>query len=253
MSSNHLDSARLGTRIQSYLRAHALQRADHERIGPFVAGFALQDANHYLNYAVPDDGARPTQADIDGLVAAFARRKRKPRLEFIAHAAPAVEPALLAAGFSVENRFPLLASLPATLIAIAPPDVTIEIVTSEAGVGDAVSVGAEAYGVLVSPEPLRQIVGQGGVLMLARSGNVAVAAGMATALQDGVTEVAGIGVRPAWQRRGIAAALTSAITHEAFARGAELAWLTPGHEAAESAYRRVGFVRATEQLHISRG
>jgi GNAT superfamily N-acetyltransferase len=252
MTGNHFDPVRLGARIQSYLRAHALRRADHERAGPFIAGFSLQDANPYLNYAVPEDFARPGGADIDRLVAVFERRKRKPRLEYIAHAAPEVEPALLAAGFVAENRFPLLACLPAMPVAITLDDVTIETAATDADIRDAVDIGAEAYDVPHSPEPLRRLIERGGVLMLARSGHTAIAAGMATPAHGGVTEVAGIGVRPAWQRRGIAAALTSAITCEAFARGAELAWLTPGHEAAESAYRRAGFVRATEQLHISR-
>ncbi|HEX3663779.1 MAG TPA: GNAT family N-acetyltransferase [Rhizomicrobium sp.] len=252
MTGNHFDPIRLGARIQSYLRAHALQRADYERAGPFIAGFSLQDANPYLNYAVPEDFAHPSPADIDRLIAAFRRRKRKPRLEYIAQAAPEVEPALLAAGFETENRFPLLACSPALVAAITSRDVTIETAATETDIRDAVDIGAEAYGAPHSPEPLRRLIGQGGVLMLARTGNTAVAAGMATPAHGGVTEVAGIGVRPAWQRRGIAAALTSAITREAFARGAELAWLTPGHEAAEIAYRRAGFVRATEQLHISR-
>jgi hypothetical protein len=105
MSDYQFDAVTPGTCIQSYLSAHALQRTDHERIGPFFAGFALQDANPYLNYTVPDDAAEPTRADIDRLVAAFERRKRKPRLEYIPHAASEVEAALLAAGFIAENRF----------------------------------------------------------------------------------------------------------------------------------------------------
>jgi ribosomal protein S18 acetylase RimI-like enzyme len=252
MSEFHFDAIELGTRIQSYLRAHSLGRKDCERIGPFVAGFDAEDSNPYLNYAVPDDDARPMRKDIDRLAAAFAARNRTLRLEYIPDAAPEVEPALLAAGFTAENRFPLLVCRSAMLVVIPPPDVTIESVANDADVYDAIDVGAEAYGAALLPEPLRRMIGQGGVLMLARSRNAAIGAGMATPVNGGVTEVAGIGVRRAWRRRGIASALTSAIAREAFARGAEIAWLTPGHEAAESAYRRAGFVRAIEQLHISR-
>jgi GNAT superfamily N-acetyltransferase len=138
------------------------------------------------------------------------------------------------------------------LVAIAPQDIRIEIVTSDADITDAVDVGAEAYGTPLSREPLSRMIGQGGILMLARAGSMAVGAGMATPANGGVAEVAGIGVRRVWQTKGIAAALTSAITRELFARGAEIAWLTPGHEAAERSYLRAGFARVTEQLHISR-
>jgi predicted GNAT family acetyltransferase len=67
-----------------------------------------------------------------------------------------------------------------------------------------------------------------------------------------VSEVAGIGVRVAYRRRGIAGALTSCLAREAFACGIELIWLTPGSDDAERIYARAGFVRASEQLHISR-
>ena len=252
MSDHHFDARELGLRIQAYLRAHALQRADHARIGPFVAGFWAGDPNPYLNYAVPEDFAQPTRAEIDALAAAFRRRGCRTRLEYISDVAPAVEPALLAAGFVAENRFPLLACLPAMHVTITAPDITIEVVTSDAGISEAIAVGAEANGTAVLPEPLRRMLGQGGLLLLARSGGAAVGTGMATPPQNGVVEVAGIGVRHAWRRRGIATALTSAITQAALARGAELAWLTPEQETAEPAYQRAGFVRVTEQLHISR-
>jgi ribosomal protein S18 acetylase RimI-like enzyme len=241
-------------RIQSYLRANAMRREDRERIGPFCAGFDAHSANPYLNYAVPEDGAAPAPSEIVNLVAAFERRGRKPRLEFVPETAPGVEPALLAAGFVVENRFPLLVCIAGTQVSIAAADVRIEAVTDDDDIAQAVEVGAEAYAMPHHSAPLRRMVGQGGVLMLAREtqNGIAVGAGMATPAQDGVTEVAGIGVRAAWRRRGIASALTSAITCEAFRRGASLAWLTPGHDDAERIYRRAGFLRQTEQLHISK-
>lgn len=82
--------------------------------------------------------------------------------------------------------------------------------------------------------------------------HLVVGAGMATPAHEGVSEVAGIGVRMNYRRRGIAGALTACATREAFARGIDLAWLTPGHDEAERIYARAGFVRASEQLHISK-
>ena len=74
---------------------------------------------------------------------------------------------------------------------------------------------------------------------------------MATPAHEGVSEVAGIGVRVAIaaRYRGRAQPL---LTREAFAREVELAWLTPGSDDAERIYARAGFARASEQLHISK-
>src|SRR5438067_11360253 len=95
-------------RIQSYLRFTAPRGRDHERIGPFLATFNRDTDNPYLNYAIPDDGATPAGADVAALVDAYRARGRKARLEYVASLAPAVEPALLAAGFGRQGRLPLI-------------------------------------------------------------------------------------------------------------------------------------------------
>jgi ribosomal protein S18 acetylase RimI-like enzyme len=246
--------AELNRRIQAYLRAFALRMEDHERIGPFLAGFDAGSDNLYRNYAVPDDDATPTADEINAFVAAFARRKRVPRLEYVAEAAPHVEPALTAKGFVVEDRFPLLVCGPGMLRGAHADDVDIVITRSEADIVAAAEVGADAYGGEVYPDPLRRLVQQGGVLALARDRKtgLAVGAGMATPAHEGTSEVAGIGVRSAFRRHGIAGALTGAITREAFARGVSLAWMVPGHDGAGRVYARAGFTQASEQLHISK-
>lgn len=82
--------------VHAYLRALA---GDHApRVDPFVLLLDAHDAGPYRNYAVPDDGAEPTPADIDALITAFAERKRKPRLEYLTTVCPRVEPALLDPG-----------------------------------------------------------------------------------------------------------------------------------------------------------
>lgn len=244
----------LNRHIQAYLRAFALRMEGHERIGPFLAGFDAGSDNPYRNYAVPDDGAAPTAEEIDAFVAAFVRRGRIPRLEYVAEAAPDVEPALTAKGFAPEGRLPLLVCVPGMAREIHVDDVHIAITQSEGDIVAAAEVGADAYGGETYPDPLRRLVEQGGVLVLARDRKtgVAVGAGMATPAHEGTSEVAGIGVRSAFRNRGIAGALTSAITREAFARGVSLAWMVPGHDVAGRVYARAGFGRASEQLHISR-
>lgn len=258
MPASDSDAVALGRKIQAYLRANALRREDHEQIGPFLAGFDAQDANPYMNYAVPEDGAAPGAHDVANLVTAFRRRARKPRLEYIADAAPDVETALLAHGFAIEQRFAVLTCTLDGVKDISAEGIFIESISADGDIAEAANANAEAYAQPVAAEPLRRMIDQGGVLMLARdtrarekNGGVGVGAGMATPPHEGITEVAGIGVRPAFRRRGIAAALTSAIAREAFRRGATLAWLTPGSDGAERVYARAGFVRAIEQLHIS--
>ena len=244
----------LNRRIQAYLRATIQRSENHLRIGPFLAGFDAGIDNLYRNYAVPDDGACPSATDIEALNAAFAVRSRRSRLEYIADTAPDVEAALLADGFTVEKRYPILICTPGILRNAEAGGIHIGLASDDRDIVDAADVGAEAYDDEVYPDPLRRLVAQGGTLAIARDPKkgIAVGAGMATPAHEGVSEVAGIGVRVRYRRRGIAGALTACVTREAFKRGVELAWLTPGHDDAERIYSRAGFVRASEQLHISK-
>jgi predicted GNAT family acetyltransferase len=68
---------------------------------------------------------------------------------------------------------------------------------------------------------------------------------------DGVTELAAIGVREKFRRRGIAAAMVGWLTDAAFAKGMTLVFLM-AHGADEARiYARAGFVEHGEVLHIS--
>ncbi|MFD7943666.1 GNAT family N-acetyltransferase, partial [Streptomyces sp. NPDC059744] len=95
--------------VQSHARTLAQRSPDHLRIGPFTVRHNPDWQLKYANYAIPDQGAEPTAADVQALIAAFRERDRMPRLEYLPGGAPAVEPALRAAGFTVENRAPILA------------------------------------------------------------------------------------------------------------------------------------------------
>src|SRR5215203_5752367 len=94
--------------IQDYIRIAASDGRDTEQVGPFLATFDPHHALKYLSYAIPDDGAEPTEQDVAALIDAYRRRDRLPRLEFLPAVAPAVEAALLRGGFEIEARLPVM-------------------------------------------------------------------------------------------------------------------------------------------------
>jgi ribosomal protein S18 acetylase RimI-like enzyme len=58
-----------------------------------------------------------------------------------------------------------------------------------------------------------------------------------------VTEIVGVGVLPAFRRRGIGAALTSFLVQDALARGLETVFLSAGDDVTGRVYERAGFRR----------
>ena len=247
------------SRIQTYLRFAASQQRDTERIGPFLATFSRHSANPYLNYAIPEDGATPSLADVNALIAAYSGRGRKPRLEYVAQLAPAVAETLISAGFTVEGRLPLMICTPGSekLLPI-PPEIELIVPVSEDELFGTVAAQNEAYGEAApSPEDvdsLRESLAAGGLAVLARvaaTGEPA-GAGVCTPPQNQTTEIAGIGVRADFRRRGIAGALTARLLREAFDAGVEVAFLMALHEQEFRVYTLSGFRARCEILHISR-
>ncbi len=251
--------------IQAYLRHTAARWRETERVGPFLATFTPGSENPYLNYAIPDDGAVPTAADVDALVLAFERRRRTPRLEYLPAPAPAVEQSLVRAGFTADGRLPVMTCTRETLVEDDEP-VGIEVLVpvTDDELAGTISATNEAYvdpAAAHPPSPAaianrRELLSAGGCVVLGRdraTGEPA-GAGITEVPHVGVTELAGIGVRPRFRRRGVAAAVTSRLAREAFARHPSLhtIWLTPGGADGQRIYSRVGFVPTSEALHISR-
>lgn len=245
--------------IQDYLRAAVTGGRDVEHIGPFLATFSRSSTNRFLNYAIPDDGARPSIGDVDRLIDAYERRGLHPRLEYITRCAPEVEDQLLTSGFTVEGRLALMTchlgeeqGLPVPSgIELVQPKTDWELLNVRV-------VQHEAYG---EPETASPADGQrlanslqaGGMAVLARvqdTGNP-VGAGEYTALIDGFTEITSIAVSAAFRRRGIAAAMTAWLLRTAFDAGATDPFLM-ANEPEERIYARAGFHTVASILHISR-
>jgi ribosomal protein S18 acetylase RimI-like enzyme len=91
------------------------------------------------------------------------------------------------------------------------------------------------------------------MVMVREIGGEVVGAGLAVAPVAGVSEVAGIAVREAYRRRGIAGALTAAITDRLFAAGVDVAWLEAAAEDSWRVYERVGYVPSGKRLYIALG
>jgi GNAT superfamily N-acetyltransferase len=190
------------------------------------------------------------------LVTAYEARGRKPRLEYIPSVAPAIEPVLLAAGFEIEGRLPLM-TCEAPVFA-SPPGIELVAPATEGEFRGVAEVQWEAY---EEREPmsdsavagLRRTADAGGVVVLARDAETGEPAGggLCVAPYDGVTELAAIGVREKFRRRGIAAAMAGWLTDAALANGMNLVFLM-AHGADEARiYARAGFVEHGEVLHIS--
>ncbi|MEW5543092.1 GNAT family N-acetyltransferase, partial [Streptomyces cyaneofuscatus] len=140
--------------VQEYARTLTLRSSTHYRVGPFTVrhnpGWELK----YANYAIPDRDAEPTVHDVAALIDAFRERERLPRLEFLPAWAPAVEPALLAAGFTVENRAPLLVCAREGLRTPKPVDgLRIAVPATDAEFIDAARIQHHGFGGAGEPEP----------------------------------------------------------------------------------------------------
>jgi ribosomal protein S18 acetylase RimI-like enzyme len=247
----------LERRIQAAMLASAVQFRDVARIGPFTATFARESANPFLSYAIPDENAVPSADDVAALVCAYRERGRVPRLEYLPTLAPAVEPALVDSGFALEARAPLMVLR--TLAAASPPS-GVELVEadSEQDVRAAAAAQHEAYGEPDEPtdgwvEGVLRSIAAGGLLVLARDAQTQEAAGggQCTPPQAGASELAAIGVRPAFRRRGIAAAMTSWLAARMRGRGADLVYLTAAGETEAGIYARVGFERVGAASYVS--
>ncbi|WP_406639513.1 GNAT family N-acetyltransferase [Amycolatopsis sp. WGS_07] len=238
--------------LQAYVRATAPLGRDTERIGPFLATFA-QDSSHPMeNYAIPDDGAQPSSADIARLISAYQQRNLLPRLEFFTEAAPAVEAALVAEGFTLERRVPVMTCGPEDRVdCVVPEHFQLREPSSDDEFRRLRSVQNVAFG-----EPPE--VSDGDVernrehlTVLAEHGETIVGGGIALDIVSGTTEIVGIAVSTEHRGQGLAAAITAHLTRLAHERGARTAFLTPGDVGIGTVYRRVGYRVAGECVHLS--
>jgi GNAT superfamily N-acetyltransferase len=248
--------------LLEHLTARLTDLGTTERVGPFLVAVDPSSARPFCNYAVPTPGARPTAAEVGSLLDRFSAHGRDARVEFFPALAPEVEDPLLAAGFEVERRSPVLA-LDAVALRRAEPPAGVSVRPVD-GADDTDVAGAVLAAHLSFDEPgapeesdlsrLRRSLRRGGGASLARaepSGDP-LGAAQHTPVVAGATEVVGVGVLPAHRRRGIATALSASVSVQALDAGARLVWLLPEGPGAELLYRAVGYRVVGEALHLGR-
>lgn len=251
------------THIQNYIRKSASRERLIAQLGPFLATVNTNDALIYFNYAIPEDGAQPSRAEIEALVAFYRQHERTPRLEYLTALVPGLEQTLLAEGFVVERRVPLMvydAALPRTMTLM--PGIELLRPTSDEDFIGMSGAQTEAFRGDSPPdasaiEPAiasgRKFLAAGGISVVARdaaSGEI-VGAGVCDVPFDQTTEMAGVGVRKAYRRRGIAAAMTAWLVDAALAAGTTTIFLTAAGEDEARVYGRAGFRIISETVHIS--
>ena len=244
--------------VQTYVRTTAPRGRETERIGPFLATYTPGSGHPMLNYAIPDDGAAPTPAELEALTNAFTRRELRPRLEYFSDVAPELETLLRDAGYELERRVPLMICTPGDRIDRAAPEgIRLREPETDEDLRKMRSVQNTAFGEPpeVTDTEIERVKASrtaGSRLVLAENDGEVIGGGITLEIVDGTTEVAGIAVLEQYRKRGIAAAITAYLTRDAHGKGAHTAFLTPGDLGIGHVYASVGYRPAGECVHLSR-
>ncbi|MFI5683197.1 GNAT family N-acetyltransferase [Streptomyces sp. NPDC051636] len=248
----------MDTDVQSFAVINLRRRPETAEIGGFVAGFDPATTSPYVNYATPVPGARPDGRDVAALIEAFRERGLRPRLEFAPDGAPAVEAALRRAGFTTEAVHEYLVCTPS----VSMPPIPALPVETPGSDGDFTAIDAalcEAFADEFSPSPegaarLRRLQDNGGAVRFVRAPDGGCAgAATCSAPAAGTAELAGVGTRPAFRGRGIAASVTAVLTETMFDRGARSVWLEYSGEGSRRVYERLGYRPRGTRLYMSLG
>jgi predicted GNAT family acetyltransferase len=243
--------------IMAFIRE---SRKAHElpRVGPFALLLTAATTLRFLNYAIPDDGADPGDAELDALAAAFRTAARMPRVEFLPSVAPALESRLTAHGWRLEARLPLMTCTTRTLREARAPDGIVIDAPSDDGM--LLEMAGLQHEIFDDPEPaddrtVARLLGslsRGGRALIARDAETRrlVGAAQCGPPAGGATEVVGVVVAPSHRRRGLAAAMVSALSRQSLDAGLTTVFLeaAPG---ADGAYQNAGFRRTSTSVHLS--
>ena len=209
-----------------------------------------------LNSVLVDREPSDVPAVLERAKTEFARRGLRLGIDIAAGRHPSVDAGVRALGLTMIIRRPGMAAVVEDIApAPVPEGFAIEVVTGREEIAEAAEAAGEAFG-----DP-GQIVRRfyawsvpnvpEAACLVARDPGGEIVGSTAAYLHEGAAGILGVGVRPAFQRRGIGAVLTSAAAH--VFPTADLAWLHPS-DIAEPMYRTLGFETAGDwEVWIDRG
>ncbi|MFG2114782.1 GNAT family N-acetyltransferase [Streptomyces sp. NPDC048718] len=198
--------------------------------------------------------ARPTLGHAGEVpVAAVERVRARQRelgvpeaFEWVAEATPGLRAAVEATGLPVHEH-PLMVLEPAEERRLPRPEgVVIRVVEpADPALESALAAQCAAFGAPLAPDAVaataaRIEAGLTRLVAAVDANGTALAAGQLQSAGP-VTEVVGIGTRPAARRRGLGLAVTAALVEDARARGAETIFLSATDASVARLYARLGF------------
>ena len=249
--------------IDGYLDAVPRAAARVETIGPFT--LFVREGPGWSYYARPTPGCGPIAA---AHVAAVRTRQRElgipETFEWVAELAPDLNGAAAAAGLFTEalpllhlpvdrfrrvepaEGFEVRTISPADDVRLTQAVAAVAFAHPGTGAGSSGEAALREAAAAIDPAVtgvLRERLAAGlTVSMTAVRAGVPVAVGSHQPVGD-ATEVVGVGVLPAFRRRGLGAAVTSALVEDALARGVRTVFLSAGDEEIARVYERLGFER----------
>ena len=255
------DRRSLLERLDRYFDAVPRSATRTEEIGPFTV--FINQGEGWRYYARP----RPGEGDfgVDDVHAVVARQQaleQPRRFEWIDDVAPGVRIATAEAGMAQEDRplmvmraedFSPVAVPEGAEVRIVGPDDDLATATAVAMIGFAApgteigTTGTEGLAEVASRLDPRAVAFTRGrmaagltTMVVAAVDGVPVASGSHQPT-GGVSEVTGVASLPAYRRRGLGAAVTSALVADALGRGVDLVCLSAGDDEIARVYARVGF------------
>jgi GNAT superfamily N-acetyltransferase len=248
-------------RIDAYLDQVPRRVTRTEEVGPFTV--FVQQGNGWRYYARPTPGVGDvTPAEVHTVRRRQRALSQPEAIEWVVELAPSVGPASTAGGLDVVEHPLMHVPVVSFRSSAVPRGVRLEIVRPEddlALIHAVASVGFAAPGTGIGRagaealDAAADAVSDGVVSstheQLAVGNTVTVAAwvnGSPVAIGshnpcDGVTEIVGVATLPAYRRRGLATAVTSALVEDALSRGVRIVCLSADDTTVARVYARLGF------------
>jgi len=244
------------TRAEAFLRAILGAGARHVLLPGYDLYLWSRADPFYRTIALPRDGSAADPTVIGGLIRAFARHDREPRLEFFEERWPDLREALAGQGLPTEARSPVMVW---RACRSAPPDGVrfLDATSTDADINRflAALINGFGYPEKVHASEVTRLAG-----LLQRDEAICAwtlqddrpLAGATIVHLDGCGELQGVWVDPDGRRQGLATAVCQAVLARFAEIGGALAWLSAGDAASEQLYAKLGFRSAGYQVRIAR-